>query len=359
MPERRTAALRRRLCWLGAVFGLLACRWQTASADATVPSVVVGEAGDRVVIEAEGDFSLRRAEGGAPLLGRWERTVGHAVFLPALPLPAGQSFALEWTGADGVKCRQEFRTAAASGAVPTVELRPAGVSLPANALKFYLHFSEPMERGVFLDRLRLFESDGREVVGPFRETELWSPDGRRLTVWFHPGRQKTGVNLNLDEGPVLREGTRCRLVVSGAWRSTAGVALGGDRSFEWEVGPADHTLPTLAGFRLEAPAAGSRMPLVVCSLEALDPGVLASALSVLWHGRGITGKAEAAPDGRSWRFVPEAGWRAGLHELRAAPNLEDLAGNSLSKPFEVDVQAGGAGNNPPDAHHKSLDFEIR
>src|SRR5690606_18034063 len=99
-------------------------------------------------------------EGGVPLLGRWERTAGRVVFLPVLPLPAGQAFALEWTGADGATRRHEFRTAAAAVAQPTVELRPAGVPLPANALKFYLHFSEPMERGVFLDRLRLFESDG-------------------------------------------------------------------------------------------------------------------------------------------------------------------------------------------------------
>lgn len=309
--------------------------------------MVVSEAGDRVVIGAEGDFVLRRAEGGAPVLGRWERTAGRAVFLPALPLPAGQSFALEWTGADGVKCRQEFLTAASSGAVPTVELRPAGVSLPANALKFYLYFSEPMERGVFLEHLRLIESDGREVVGPFRETELWSPDGRRLTVWFHPGRQKTGVNLNLDEGPVLREGTRCRLVVSGAWRSAAGVALGSDRSFEWQVGPADHTLPTLAGFRLDPPAAGSREPWVVHSIEPLDPGMLAGALQIRRAGRTVAGRAEAAPDGCSWRFIPAAAWLSGDHELQADPNLEDLAGNSLVKPFEVDLTGAGVSPSAP------------
>ncbi len=338
MPEPRTAALQRRLSRSAAALGLLVCSWQLASAGEAVPSVVVSEAGDRVVIEAEGDFVLRRAGGGVPLLGRWEHAAGRAVFLPSLPLPAGQAFAVEWVGANGVLHRREFRTAAAVGAVPTVELRPAGVPLPANALKFYLHFSEPMERGVFLDRLRLFESDGREVVGPFRETELWSPDGRRLTVWFHPGRQKTGVNLNLEEGPVLRAGARCRLVVSGAWRSAAGVALGADRSFEWQVGPADHTLPALAGLRLQAPAAGSREPLVVLSDEPLDPGVLAGALRIRRAGQGVAGRVEVAPDGRSWRFTPAVAWSTGDHELLADPNLEDLAGNSLSRPFERDLQ---------------------
>ncbi len=332
------------------MLGLLACGWLTSSAGEAVPAVSVSESGDRVVIEAEGDFVLRRAGGGVPLLGRWERGAGRGVFLPALPLPAGQAFVLEWTGADGMMRRHEFRTAAAAGAQPTVELRPTGVSLPANALKFYLHFSEPMERGVFLERLRLFESDGRETLGPFRETELWSPDGRRLTVWFHPGRQKTGVNLNLEEGPVLRAGTRCRLVVSGAWRSAAGVARGADRTFEWQVGPADHTLPALAGLRLQAPAAGSREPLVVLSDESLDPGVLAGALHIRRAGQGVVGHAEAAPDGRSWRFTPDMAWPAGEHVLQADPHLEDLAGNTLSRPFERDLQA------PP---HQGPELQLR
>lgn len=337
MPAPRTAALWRWCCQLGAMLGLLACGLPLVSASEALPPVIVSEARDRVVIEAEGDFFLRRAEGGVPLLGRWERTAGRTVFLPVLPLPAGQAFVLEWTGADGAMRRHEFRTAAAAGAQPTVELRPTGVPLPANALKFYLHFSEPMERGVFLDRLRLFESDGKEVVGPFRETELWSPDGRRLTVWFHPGRQKTGVNLNIVEGPVLRAGTRCRLVVSGAWRSAAGVALGADRSFEWDVGAADDTMPTLAGLRLEIPQAGSREPLVVRSVEPLDPGVFASALSLHRAGQDVAGRAEAAPDGRRWRFTPDLAWAAGEHVLQVDPNLEDLAGNSLIQPFEVDL----------------------
>ncbi len=341
MPVQGTAVLWRWCCRWSVVLGLLACGGAVAGASEAVPSVVVSEARDRVVIEAEGDFFLRRAEGGAPLLGRWEHAAGRAVFLPALPLPAGQGFALEWQGADGATRRHEFRTAAAAGAVPSVELLPAGVPLPANALKFYLQFSEPMERGVFLDRLRLLESDGREVVGPFRETELWSPDGRRLTVWFHPGRQKTGVNLNLDEGPVLRAGRRCRLVVAGAWRSAAGVALGSDRFFEWEVGPADHGLPALATFHLEAPAGQGRDPLIVKSDEPLDPGVLAGALQVRRNGLLVPGSAVAAPDGRSWRFVPDAVWQSGEHELQADPQLEDLAGNSLVKPFEVNLQGPG------------------
>jgi hypothetical protein len=46
---------------------------------------------------------------------------------------------------------------------------------------------------------------------------------------------------------------------------------------------------------------------------------------------------EIEVDGLNWRAIPAQSWTAGSYELRADPNLEDLAGNNLTKPFEVDV----------------------
>src|SRR6185436_13722943 len=81
---------------------------------------------------------------------------------------------------------------------------PGSHTLPANHLKFYLHFSEPMRQGVFLEHCKLLDDHDQPVTEPFRETELWNEDGTRLTLWFHPGRQKTGVNLNVDLGPIVQ-----------------------------------------------------------------------------------------------------------------------------------------------------------
>src|SRR3954463_1528646 len=54
---------------------------------------------------------------------------------------------------------------------------PSAELLPANHLKFYLHFSVPMREGVFLDHCQLLDDHGRVVIAePFRETELWSED---------------------------------------------------------------------------------------------------------------------------------------------------------------------------------------
>jgi hypothetical protein len=42
-------------------------------------------------------------------------------------------------------------------------------------------------------------------------------------------------------------------------------------------------------------------------------------------------------DEASWSFRPENPWRAGKYAVRVDRTLEDLAGNGVGRPFEVDV----------------------
>jgi hypothetical protein len=38
-----------------------------------------------------------------------------------------------------------------------------------------------------------------------------------------------------------------------------------------------------------------------------------------------------------WRFVPSQPWKAGRYELVIDMTLEDLAGNRIGRPFDVDL----------------------
>jgi hypothetical protein len=270
-----------------------------------------------------------------PLLGKTTRQDNILFFHPAVPFQPGGNYLMTWLAPSGKELAkfQRFKTSRTANA-PKVDFL-SGHAFPANALKFYLHFSEPMEQGVFLERMRLLEVDGKEVIGPFRETELWSPDGKRLTVWFHPGRQKTGVNLNEEEGPVLRENTKHTLVIAGSWRSTSGVALGKEVRFDFQVRLADHEMPVMEKWQITVPKSGTREPLIVRFDEPLDPAMVTSALSI--HRGSETVPVEIEVEGLNWRAISLQPWTSGAYELRADPNLEDLAGNNLTKLFEVDV----------------------
>jgi hypothetical protein len=280
-------------------------------------------------------------DGQQPLFGEVQKLLdAHPGFIPAVPFVRGQKYRVEFRFANSSrsKAKVEVTFDAQRAAMPTVRLSPATSQIPANTLKLYLDFSEPMEQGDFLSRVTLQRSNGLEVTGAFRETELWSPDGKRLTVMLHPGRQKTGVNLNVDEGPVLIAGVRYNLVVSGQWRSTNGTPLGKEGVFTLEPIAADHEQPDPEKWRLQVPRAGTRNPLVVTTDELFEPQIFARAVQVA----GNPGKAQAKVVDLKrveWRFTPEGPWKAGRHEITIDPELEDLAGNNLLKPMEVDLTA--------------------
>jgi hypothetical protein len=267
-----------------------------------------------------------------PLFGSFRSPV----FVPATPFVRGQTYEVELTMARGSKSKVEVTFGKMPHVSPTVRLSPATSLVPANTLKLYLDFSEPMEQGVFLKHLTLQRRNGEEVAGAFRETELWSPDGKRLTVMLHPGRQKTGVNLNVDEGPVLVPGERYQLVISGQWRSTQGVSLGKEGVFVLEPIAADHEQPDPARWQVHAPKAGTLDPLVVITNELFEPQIFLRALNVI----ETPGKAEAKVIDLKrieWRFTPEKPWKPGEHEITIDTELEDMAGNTTQKPFEVDL----------------------
>lgn len=306
-------------------------------------------------IEAPGkEMRVFRGESQTPLFGNVTEEKSRLRFTPALPLVAGETYRVELQNADGTSSIQKLSFDKAPAEPPTVRLAPFPAVLPSNGLKLYLHFSQPMEQGVFMDLITLQRQDGSTVHGAFRETELWSPDGRRLTLWLHPGRQKTGVNLNRDEGPVLIEGEKHLLKISAAWRSSAGTPLGREAAFRITAGAPDHDCPDPASWKINRPTAGTQKPLVITFNEGMDPAMLGSALRVHRAKTTLQGKVTVAEDARQWSFVPAQPWQPGAHTLEIDPLLEDLAGNNLQHPFEVD-----RGNSPPPAKPTTrLTFDV-
>lgn len=292
---------------------------------------------DRGQIEAPGkEVRVFRGEAATPLFGSVSKDHDSVRFTPSLPFVAGESYRVEFQSTDGTWSTKHLRFVRPKAELPTVVMRHSDTPFPANALKFYLHFSQAMEQGVFLERITLHRLDGSVVQGAFRETELWSPDGKRLTLWLHPGRQKTGVNLNTDDGPVLVEGERYTLKIAASWRSTEGVPLGKKYTF-WIVAAApDHQCPDLKCWKFAAPKRGTRDPLHILFDEPLDPAMMHSALHVRSGDQEVKGAIHIASDARSWSLIPAVEWPLGRYDIVIDPRLEDLAGNNLQHPFEVD-----------------------
>jgi hypothetical protein len=234
-----------------------------------------------------------------------------------------------------------------SAATTVVEhVYPSTNKLPENQLKFYLHFSAPMSRGEAYRHIHLVRSSGTEVDAPFLELdeELWDPQGRRFTLFFDPGRIKRGLKPREEVGPALEEGKSYTLVVDRDWSDAAGNPLKEPYRKEFRVGPPDDQPIDPKTWKIRtpngAPSGGSKPPeaLVVVFPKPLDHALLARILQVSDSAGGaVAGDVSVTDEERRWRFIPQRPWRPGAYEIVVGAELEDLAGNRIGRPFEVDV----------------------
>ncbi len=235
---------------------------------------------------------------------------------------------------------------------------PSADVLPENLLKFYIHFSAPMSRGMAYDCVKLFDAEGKEVEMPFLELpeELWDPSGQRLTLLLDPGRIKSELLPRREVGPALQKGGRYALVVVESWLDAEGKPLTVGFRKEFTVGPPDTVMPRVADWQMHVPPANSRKPLSIVFPEPLDHGLLERVLSVVRDGKTISGQVRISDHERRWHFIPDTPWTAGDYALVVETILEDLAGNNLKKPFEVDLLQHLDRANVPET--ESLPFRI-
>lgn len=217
---------------------------------------------------------------------------------------------------------------------------PSTNRLPENQLKFYLHFSAPMSRGEAYDRVHLLNGSGEKVDGAFLELgeELWDPEGKRFTLLIDPGRIKRGLKPREDLGPVLEQGNPYTLIVEGDWLDANGNPLTDAYRKEFHVEAPDEEPIDVAAWTIKPAPAGTQKPLTVSFPGPLDHALLERLLTVTdAGGRGVAGAIRVEDGETTWRFTPDLPWKAGRYEIVVETILEDLAGNSIGRPFEVDV----------------------
>ena len=296
---------------------------------------------------------LADAAGAVPadrpaLLGAYQVVGPTLRFTPRFPLDAARRYQARFDpdGPLGPAAPVIADRAAAPGppVVRTVVTRvePLGPRLPANILRFYLYFSAPMGRGAAYEHLKLIDdAAGQPLDHPFLELgeELWDPTQTRLTVLLDPGRIKRGLRPRAELGPIFVAGRSYTLRIDPAWLDAAGHPLGAPGSRSFATTAEDETAPDPKTWTMNPPRAGATDPLVVRFGDILDRATVASGLILLDpRGAAVAGTAEATADGSGWRFQPDAPWAVGSYELAIETDLEDLAGNSIRRPFEVDIQ---------------------
>lgn len=271
-------------------------------------------------------------------------------FEPQFPLEPGVTYRatfrparLPSAGKRGVAMvASSFRVPSRPASSTTVvrEIYPTANVLPENLLKFYVHFSAPMRRGHIYDHIHLRDDAGKAIELPFLEIdeELWDPGMTRLTLIIDPGRIKRGVRPLEEIGPALESGKRFTLEIAETWRDAGGNPLRAPFRKSFTVGTPDRDPPDPATWRITAPRRGTREPLIVQFPEPMEHALAGRMIHVAnGSGGSIAGKAELSDHEQRWVFVPQDVWKDTTGKLAVETTIEDLAGNNIGKPFEVDM----------------------
>jgi hypothetical protein len=215
---------------------------------------------------------------------------------------------------------------------------PSADVLPSNQLRLYIYFSAPMSRGEAEQRIHILDDAGRVLRSVFLPgQELWDPSNRRLTMTLDPGRIKRDLASNRAMGPPIADGKRYTLLVDREWHDANGVPMIESFRKAFRGGPAVRQPPDPKTWKLAPPLAGSRAPLVVDFGRAMNYTLLQRMLKVTGPNGDVAGSIDVDRNEAQWRLTPREPWPGGGYRLVVDTSLEDLAGNKIGQPFDIDV----------------------
>jgi hypothetical protein len=280
-----------------------------------------------------------------PMAGTYRVANGILIFEPAFPLAPDTTYIAVVRPGTPAASRASFHTRQRAATPPTTvtAVYPSADVLPENLLKFYIHFSAPMNRGDIYKYIHLLDESGQPVFLPFLELgeELWNPQMTRVTVFIDPGRIKRGVRELMEHGPALTVGKTHTLVIDAAWTDGNGQPLKESFRKTFRVEKDDRTAIDPKQWQVTPAATGTKAALVIIFPEPLDHALAERLIQVVSLAGGtrrtLAGTATLSDRERRLSFVPDQPWSAGNYTLEIPSILEDIAGNKVGKVFDVDV----------------------
>lgn len=306
------------------------------------------------------------------VLGNYQIDGGNVRFRPMFPFDPGQKYLVTFNHAavpGAERAKELLNPVSVVIALPKPEIEPttivthvwpSGTRMPENQLKFYIEFSAPMSHVDGLEYIRLLDSKGNEVEDPFLPlgSQFWDSDYQRYTVFFDPGRVKQGLLPNEKLGRSLTEGQSYTLVVDEGWPDSEDIPLKNGYQKLFSVGPPDTTPLNVSSWRLRIPSAHTIQRFVVSFPEPIDYGLVLRSVGVEdSRGNAVAGTVEIESWETRWSFLPEQPWSPGSYELVALSILEDLAGNRIGVPFEIDTLQQVEDQPQPEFYR--IPFEIK
>ncbi len=216
---------------------------------------------------------------------------------------------------------------------------PSSDTLPANLLRMYVYFEQPMGLANPHDHILLLNEEGQEVSTPFVEiTEgLWNHNRTRLTLFFHPGRVKRGVGPNLTIGAVLEPGSTYQLKFDPEWTDALGRPIGTNASKTFIVEEAKRSMIDPAVWKLVPPKSGTLNAIQISWPEPLDHALVKRMITIEKDNDVLEVIPELLEEETRLDFIAPTPWEPGEYILEIDPRLEDLSGNTPFYLFDTET----------------------
>jgi hypothetical protein len=279
-----------------------------------------------------------------PLAGAYAVESDGLVFHPTYPIVPGVHYRAVFLPPWGGSPVEKTFDGPHQDKTPSVRVEqvyPSADVLPSNLLRLYIYFSGPMSRSESARYLRVLDENGKVSQGAravfLPGEELWDPNYQRLTMTFDPGRIKRGLTSNQKIGPPIAEGRRYTLVIDRDWPDAHGAPLVEGFRKSFRGGPAIRNPPDPMQWRVTAPKAGTLEALVVDFPTMMSYPLLQRMLQVSGAQGSLTGTVTIDRQETQWRFAPHDPWKTGDYQLVVDTAIEDLAGNHVGQPFDIDT----------------------
>ena len=269
--------------------------------------------------------------------GKYEFEGNYLEFIPSFPFEKGLQYFVRYRPSinELIFSYQAFRIGdkQITDEAKVTAIHPLADELPENLLRFYIYFNTPMKRGQSIDYIQLRDAEGNVDSAAFMKFkyELWSADGKRLTVLFDPGRLKRGVSTNMRLGPALLEGKNYELSVLGCWQDVYGNELKKDFIKQFKAVSAYRQHININEWSIQEPKSNTVDTLSINCNRVMDHALVQSMIQVLEDlDNPIAGQWHISENGRVLRFIPNIEWRKVRYRLLFDNALEDVAGNNLN-----------------------------
>ena len=158
-----------------------------------------------------------------------------------------------------------------------------------------------------------------------------------------------------EAGYPLTPGRSVTLVVHRAFLDASGAPLAAGAERCYTVGPAIRQRLEPRRWRIEAVHAGTRRPVRAIFDRPIDHALVLRCLTVIDDaGKPVPGHSTLEAGERSWTFTPASTWNGSAYALLVAPELEDVAGNSVTRVFDRDLTNRDHRPRPAAPIHVSL-----